>query len=358
VHRDHRRDHAVTATPSSTGTVTTAAGKPLVVRVRNWVGDVVNGLPALKLLEEHGYALHIVARGGWAVPLLSGHGWPVLVQPKDLRGRVKQLKALRASLRAADPTFDRRENAVVFATSLSSALELRLAGLRAVGYANEGRSPLLARTETIVRGGHALISFWNLSRRFLRIERDPPRLIGLEIPPAKIEQATRTLAEHGIHSNSFMLVCPFAGGPATSRKLDKKWPGFAAFVPAAMQRFGLPVVICPGPGEHESAQQLYPHAVRIGNVDLMEYAALLRAARLVVSNDTGPAHIAAAVGAPLLSVLAPTIPEQWAPWGPQVHVIRKPQPDEGCAWPEVDEVLDLARAMLEGKVAESPLPAR
>jgi heptosyltransferase II len=212
-------------------------GRPLVVRVRNWVGDVVNGLPALKLLEEHGYALHIVARGGWAVPLLSGHGWPVLVQPKGLSERVRQLKALRASLRAVDPGFDRRENAVVFATSLSSALELRLAGLKAVGYANEGRSPLLARAETITRGGHALISFWNLARRFLRVDPtlaapgNPPRLIGLEVPTAKVEQAHRTLAAHGVDGD-YILACPFAGGPATSRKLEKKWPGFAAFVPA------------------------------------------------------------------------------------------------------------------------------
>lgn len=332
-------------------------GRPLVVRIRNWVGDVVVGLPALKLLEEHGYALHIVARGGWAVPLLSGHGWPVHVQPKGLHERVRQLKALRAALRAADPGFDRRENAIVFATSLSSALELRLAGLRAVGYANEGRSPLLARAETIERGGHALISFLNLARRFLRVERDPPPLIGLEVPSQKIEQAQRTLAEHGISGN-YILVCPFAGGPATSRKLEKKWPGFAAFVPAAMQRFGRPVVIYPGPGEHEAAQQLYPQAVRIGNADLMEYAALLRGAALVVSNDTGPAHIAAAVGAPLLAVLGPTIPEQWAPWGPHVRIMREPQPDEGVAWPAVDEVLEHAQGVLDGTLPATPQPTR
>ena len=71
------------------------------------------------------------------------------------------------------------------------------------------------------------------------------------------------------------------------------------------------------------------------------YGGLLRRAALVVSNDTGPAHLAAAVDAPVLSVLGPTKPEQWAPWGPQVQVLR-----HWPRWPTVAEAMALTEARL------------
>ena len=139
---------------------------PLIVRLRNWVGDVILGVPALQLLESHGYALQLVGKG-WAGSLLAGQSWPVLARAGTLRGRLSQLRGLRAEAIRADADFDRRENALVLATSFSSALEMRLAGLKAVGYAQEARSLLLSRSEPITYGGHALTSYWALACRFL-----------------------------------------------------------------------------------------------------------------------------------------------------------------------------------------------
>jgi ADP-heptose:LPS heptosyltransferase len=329
---------------TSARTAATAA-RPLIVRIRNWVGDVVLGLPALRLIESHGYELHIVARGPWAPALFAGYGWPVHVQPKTLRERIAQLKSLRAESLRRDPGFDRRENAIVLPHSFSSALEMRLAGLRAVGYGQEARSFLLARSERITYGGHALISYWELGCRFLRVEGKPPALIDLPLEPAKVAEAERLLAAHGV-GPGYVLVCPFAGGMATSKKLNKKWPQFTDWVRTAKPRLGRPLVVYPGPGEHDLARELYPDAVMLEGSDIGVYGGLLQRAALVVSNDTGPAHMAAALGRPLLMVLAPTPPEQWAPWGPRVHVMRKPQPAEGSVWPEVEEVMAQAERML------------
>src|SRR5262245_5855156 len=107
--------------------------RPLIVRLRNWVGDVILGVPALKLLASHGYQLQLVGKG-WAAALLAGEGWPTQARANGLRAQVQQLRRLRTAARAADPLFDRRDNAMVLPTSFSSALEMRLAGLRAVGY--------------------------------------------------------------------------------------------------------------------------------------------------------------------------------------------------------------------------------
>ena len=319
--------------------------RPLIVRIRNWVGDVVLGLPALRLIESQGYALHIVARGKWAPALLSGEGWPVLVQPARLVDKLAQLRDLRAQCRAIDPGFGRRENALAMPESFSSALELRLAGLRAVGYAKEGRSPLLARAEPITLGGHALVSYWELACRFLRLTLPPPAEVGLRVLPAKADEARRLLAAQGI-CGAYVMICPFAAGLATAKKLNKKWPAFAEFVARAPAALELPLVVYPGPGEHAQARELYPAATMIEGSDLSVYAALLKDAALVVANDTGPGHMAAALGTPLLSVLGPTIAAQWAPWGTKVQVVQKPQTSEAGDWPSADEVLAAARQAL------------
>lgn len=313
--------------------------RPLIVRLRNWVGDVILGLPALKLLAEHGYDLRLVGKG-WARPLLAGHGWPTVTRAGTWRERVAQLRALRAQAAQSDRAFDRRENALVLPTSFSAALEMRLAGLRAVGYAQEARAMLLARSEPIAYGGHALTSYWELACRFLRITQPAPQEIALATRDADVERADALLHRHGVEPG-FVAICPFAGG--TFEKLDKTWPMFPDFA-RALVASGRQVVTCPGPGEESIVQASYPGVTMLEGVDLGVYGGVLRRCAMLVSNDTGPAHLAAAVGATVVSVLGPTKPEQWAPWGRHCHVVRR-WPE----WPTAPEVMHQVEAVQDSR---------
>ena len=315
--------------------------RPLIVRLRNWVGDVILGIPALKLLAAHGYQLRLVGKG-WAGALLAGEGWPVVARPPGAWAAVQQLRALRRAAKLQDAGFDRRDNAVVLTTSISSALEMRLAGLHAVGYEQEARGFLLSRSVPSTYGGPALVAYWELACRFLGITQAAPREIGLRLAAADVAQADALLRAHGL-APGFVVICPFAGG--TFEKLDKAWPDFPAFAHALLAS-GAQVIACPGPGEESMLRERYPGVVALEGVKLGAYGAVLQRAALLVSNDTGPGHLAAAVGATVLSVLGPTKPEQWAPWGPTAHVVRRPQPPEGVVWPEVDEVMQRTRALL------------
>ncbi len=303
--------------------------RPLIVRLRNFVGDAVLGLPALRLLERHGYQLQLVGKG-WAPDLFASEGWTVHVRPKKLGDRIKQLRRLRAEARRLDPGFDRRSNALVFPGAISAALDMRLAGLRAEGYAGDGRSWLLARSYPVDTNVHNLRGYWDLSCAFLGIKALPPASIDFKISTAQFAQADALLHQHGVKPG-FVLVCPFAND--TIELVDKTWPHFPAFVERLVAS-GQQVLICPGPNEVEGGRRIYPTALRLEGVGLGVYNALLARARLVVSNDTGPAHMAAAVGAPLLSVIGPTPLAQWAPWGPTVEIMQR-YPE----WYSADEVL-------------------
>ena len=319
----------------------TSPARPLIVRLRNWVGDVTLSLPTLQRLADAGFTLQLVAKG-WARDLLAGHGWPVHVLAPTLRGRVAQLRALRQQALRVDPGFDARLNAVAFPFSLSSALEMRLAGLRAIGHAHEGRGFLLAksvRRPTAGQSGrHELEVYWHLGSALLGADAPLPAQISLKCLPEQHAQAASLLAGHGIN-DGFIVICPFAGGTFSGR--DKTWPDFAAFVAKDLADLGRAIVVCPGPGEAEVAARDFGAATLMSDVGLGVYAALLSRAALMISNDTGPGHIAAAVGAPLLSVLGPTDPLQWRAWGPSVRIVQGEQ-----GWPGRAEVLAAAKSML------------
>jgi heptosyltransferase-2 len=309
-----------------------AQSRLLVVRLRNWVGDVTLGLPMLQRLADAGYALQLVGKG-WAVDLLAGQGWPVQVLPKALAERVRLLRRLG---RGVPP--DGGIHALCLPDSFSSALEFRLAGLPALGHAWEGRSLLLKRALPRPRGVHELEVYWRLGSALLGQDAPVPAEVNLRLADRHLKEAQALRRAHGIEPGC-IFICPFAGG--TWNQQDKTWPDFAAFSANELQAFGRQVVICPGPGEEDIARQQFSSALMLPGVGLGAYAALLREAAVMVSNDTGPGHMAAAMGTPLVSVMGPSDPSLWRPWGSRVQLLG----GDG-AWPGVDAVsAAVARAL-------------
>jgi heptosyltransferase-2 len=315
-----------------------ATPRPLIVRLRNWVGDVTLALPMLQRLAAAGHAPVLVGKG-WARDLLAGTGWPVHGLPKTLRERVALLQHLRREAAAADPGFRQAPvQALCLPDSFSSALEFRLAGLRALGHAWEGRRLLLGRALPRPRALHELEVYWRLGQALLGTDEPAPAGASLRPTPAQQREAAALLAAHGL-AEPVIVICPFSGGSWNGE--SKNWPGFADFAAHALPSLGLPVVLCPGPGEEERiAREQYPGARLLPGVNLGVYAALLARAAAMVSNDTGPAHMAAAVGAPLVSVMGPSDPTLWRPRGPEGRVAVLGGQGR---WPGADEVLAAVR---------------
>ena len=131
----------------------------------------------------------------------------------------------------------------------------------------------------------------------------------------------------------YACLVPFATG--TLKGVSKAWPGFPTLCRQLVPE--LPVLLIPGPGpETIQARTDYPDAQTLAGVPLDVYAALLAHSAVVVANDTGPGHLAAAVGARLVSVLGPTDASRYRALGPHVTLIQH------HPWPEVDTVLQQA----------------
>jgi heptosyltransferase-2 len=298
----------------------------LLVRLCNWVGEAVLSLPALRRLEAGGYELHLCGKG-WAPALFEGTGWPVTVRRGGLTETTAQLRSLRRKLNTDEPV-----QALLMTNSFASALETRLAGFAPSGYAREGRNLLLRAAYQLPNFAHAAESYWHLAGCFLGTDEPLPESLGWTPSDAQRAQALALITQHGIAPRSFVVLCPFSG--PDDRENQKVWPGFRELA-AALSKTGVPVVVCPGPGEEAAAAEL--KAICLPEVDLGVYGALFELAQSVVANDTGPGHLAAAAGARLVSLYGPQSVAAWTPIGPHVRLFQ-----DASGWPAVDCIAEAA----------------
>jgi lipopolysaccharide heptosyltransferase I len=115
----------------------------------------------------------------------------------------------------------------------------------------------------------------------------------------------------------YALLNPGAAWP------NKRWPPprFAAVAAALRDRHGLRSIVLWGPGEQDLAEEIVAGAggaaILSPPTSIADLVALARGAVVMVSGDTGPTHLAAAVGTPLVGLYGPTRPERNGPWRPQ-----------------------------------------
>jgi heptosyltransferase-1 len=113
--------------------------------------------------------------------------------------------------------------------------------------------------------------------------------------------------------------------------VTKRWPveHYAECVEPLRSRYGLETVIAGGPGEAALASRIEGLNL-CGKTTLRQLVALLERAELVIANDSGPMHIAAALGRPLVTPFGPTNPARTGPYGRGDSAIRLELPCSPC----------------------------
>jgi heptosyltransferase-2 len=193
-----------------------------------------------------------------------------------------------------------------------------------IGYATDRRGPLLTTAlPPPAATGHQLRDYDALLRaRGIEPDCDPPRL---PISEAAARSAAEALEAAGLDSQSLLALL----APGAAFSWTKRWP------PDRFGRLGVMLrdrqwssAIVVGPGEEGLAREVCAAAqtpLPILGLDLgpIELAALLARARVVVANDSGPMHLAAAVGTPVVAFFGPTDPGRTAPTGAPSRILDR-----------------------------------
>jgi lipopolysaccharide heptosyltransferase II len=291
-----------------------ASPKRILIRLPNWLGDVLMARPFLHALAQvHGGAER---RGVGPAPLLELLDADRVLDPRDPWPTEDQgaRRQLVDRVRAWHPDL-----AFVLPPSFSSAwFAWRTRAPERVGFAHEGRSVLLTRALRRGERGERHLSEEYLS--LLGAERAslPPLRLG----PSAEAGASALVSDLGLENARLALVAPSAlYGPA------KRWPE-ARFVELSLRlaREGFTVLVCGTSSERALCEAVARGAGArsvAGRTDLATQAGLCSRSSLAVSNDSGVAHLAAAVGAPTVAIFGSTSSAWTAPLGPRVRVVQQ-----------------------------------
>ncbi len=304
------------------------------------MGDVIHALPLAASAAASG------ATVGWAVErafagLLEGNpncarvfvadtkAWRRRPFARDTRAGVR---ALRRQLRAFAP-----DRTIDVQGLWKSAWIARMAGAPVAGFAagerREGSSALLC---------NVLLTPAPEARHV--VDRNLALLAAAGLPiAARMPDAAYLLARPSPEADAFLASVPrpFAVFHPGAGRQDKTWPEerFATLARALQGRGGLHPVVSWGPGDELRAARLaglLPGASRPPLLDFPGLARLAAAPRLFVGGDTGPLHLADALGTPTLALFGPTDPERNGPYRDRRGVVA----DMGAVTDE--EVLERA----------------
>jgi lipopolysaccharide heptosyltransferase I len=322
------------------------------------IGDIVHALPVLPQLRRRWPGAQL----SWLVtpalaglverhPLIDdailferrwfGHGWYNPAALGDLAGFVWQLWK-----RKFDLVIDLQG---LFRSAFMSAAS---GAPRRVGFSNAREFAPLFYTDLVDcswKKDHAV-------ERYLKIAS----ALGCAQHPAEfcfaVDDADRKHIEQLIPTGTDFAVLLPGTNWAT-----KQWPveRFAELVDPLRERFGLETVTAGAAGDAGLTSQIPAKFDLTGKTNLRQIVALLERASLVVGNDTGPMHMAAALGKPLVTPYGPTDPGRTGPYGREESVVRLNLPCMPCysrtcshvscmKWLEVEAVLAVAQEQIVG----------
>jgi len=340
--------------------------KRVVVRGTNWIGDSVMTVPALRALRRvlPNAEITLVLRPS-AKGLFEESDFVDKLLVYDRRNvfsvfsQVREWRKRKFAL------------AVLFQNAFEAAFIPFMAGVPLrLGYATEARQSLLSHPVPVPEwrsSRHEVFYYLYLVTALEQLlyqssdicEADPDA--SLNISRARVLAAEKLLQSHGLSPDrNLVVICP---GSINSRA--KRWPAesFASLTDRLIEE-QRQVVLVGSKDEVDVSCSVISRMKKkpidlTGATTIDELTAILGLADLVVTNDTGPAHISAALGRPTLVIFGPTNPLTTRPFSGQAEILRHPPDCAPCMLRDcpidhrcmtaitVDEVLEHANTILK-----------
>jgi len=295
--------------------------KALLVRLSS-IGDVVHTLPVAAALRQYGFEVDWVVEPP-ARPLVEANPAVSRVIPAPA---ARPAGLARAWATARDLHRMRHDVALDLQGLWKSAAWARASGARRViGFAGPWRrerlSEVLLGVRVPLRREPSHVIDKNLALlRALTIDAEGHREFPLPPAPEESRRVSEQLAGRGWRD--FAVLNPGGGWPS------KLWPpaAFGAVAQGLAARGIVPVVTW-GPGEEGLADAVVAASGKTAThcfpTTLLEYLEVARRARIVVAADTGPLHLACAIGTPVVGVFGPTDPARNGPFAAADLTVRR-----------------------------------
>jgi heptosyltransferase-2 len=299
----------------------------LLLRATNWLGDAVMTTPAMSALRRACPRARIVLLAKPMVAEMFRHHPDVdevMVYERPGRhdgalGRARMAWELRRR---------RFDAALLLQNAFDAALLAFLAGIpERAGYATDGRWMLLThpvRFAPDLLARHEVEYYLHLLER-LGIPRPASPTLCIAVADDEREAMASLLERHGIDRGKPVL----AVNPGAAYGSAKRWypDRFAAVADALSAEWGAGVVVLGSPAEAPLAGEIGaamrgPAVNLAGRTTVREMMALLSLSSFLVSNDSGPMHIGAALGVPLVAIFGPTDWRRTSPWTSRSRIVR------------------------------------
>jgi ADP-heptose:LPS heptosyltransferase len=317
---------AAVARPLRRRTAPRTPHRVLLLRLER-IGDLVMALPAIRDVRAHapGATIDLVV-GSWnlsiarALPYVDNvltldAGW---LARETRGGGMARLFAAARGWRGA-----RYDIAINFEPDIRSNALLACSGAGwTAGWTSGGGGALLDVGLSYDTSVH---TSENARRLVAAIFGEPPP--GITQPLLVIPENLRRAAAERL---SGVRGGPLVGVHVSGGRLVKQWEParFAEVARLLMEQHGAAIVLTGGVEDRAMVDEVKAVLRRdrvvdvAGGVDLLELAALLAELDLLVTGDTGPMHVAAAVGTPVVAVFGPSDPVRYAPSGPADRTVR------------------------------------
>ncbi len=316
------------------------AVKKILIRTTNWVGDAVLSIPAMREVRKLFPKAHIsLLASPWVSPIYSEVEFADEIIEYDKRGLHKGWLGLGRL------TADLRRRRFDLAILLQNAFEAALIAFCAriplrVGYARDGRSLLLThacRINPQVRHMHQAYYYLGILSgagltpfRLWEQELGPT---GVGIKKADREAAAAMLRSNGIRENDLVVAI----NPGAFYGEAKRWlpDRYAAVADALAERHGARIVLIGAPSDLETARRVAENMkslplILAGQTTLGQLMGLLKECDLLITNDSGPMHLAAALDVPQLAIFGSTSEAATGPLSSKAAVLKNPVECNPC----------------------------
>lgn len=295
--------------------------KKILMRGPNWVGDAVLAIPAMKAVrEKYPEAEITLLVRPWVAGVFTAAPFIDKVWSEPRPAGIGDWLRISRSIR--EKRFDL---ALLFPNSFESAAMMFLGRVpQRVGYATDGRSMLLTKSvRPSTEKRHQVHYYLDLAGLVSATTRPS---IEIEATPEEKSNARRLLASSGIAADRRFLVL----NPGAAYGSAKRWgeDRFAEAGDTLAAEWGTDVAIIGSETERSIAERIRDLmrsrvVVLNGKTSLETLIGVIAESSLVLTNDSGPMHIAAALGVPTVAVFGATDHVATGPYGARTTIVRE-----------------------------------